>query len=320
MITASFKFGLTFALLLVTGLAHAGNMLFADHPLAGKIWDMNSRSFIDEAALLARTNKADVLLLGETHDNTLHHEYQLKLLKARIDAVKYPALMPALMMEQLNAEDQQALDWTLTGVNRDETLERVTRLIRFADIQAYQPFLATAIDNKLPVIAANISNLHSQPVVRGGFTAYDAGELKRLAVEEVWNDSRQKFLIENMGGAHCGKLRDDLREGLTRGQRLRDALMADVAVPSIARGVVGIVGSSHARRDIGLPLYFAARAPTARILSVGFIEVSPGVTGPHAYEKSSATGEAPYDVIWFTPRVERTDPCANLDKSKVTRQ
>jgi hypothetical protein len=92
--------------------------------------------------------------------------------------------------------------------------------------------------------------------------------------------------------------------------------MVDSAVSSIGRGVVAIIGSSHARRDIGLPLYFAARAPRARILSIGFIEVSPGVTDPKAYAADSATGDAPYDVIWFTPRVERTDPCANLANPK----
>jgi hypothetical protein len=25
---------------------------------------------------------------------------------------------------------------------------------------------------------------------------------------------------------------------------------------------------------------------------------------------------APYDVIWFTPRVDRADPCANMGKLK----
>ena len=298
------------AALLFAAPAQAVNMLFADHPLAGKIWDMNASRFIDEATLLDQTGKTDVLLLGETHDNPLHHEYQKKLLQARVASGAQPARMPVLMMEQLDAEDQQALDWTLSGSNRDETLARVSRLIRFADKQAYLPFLEIAFDHRLPVVAANISSQRSQPVVRGGFAAYDANELDRLAVETVWSEQRQKYLVKNMGGAHCGQLRDELREGLTRGQRLRDALMADSAVPGIGRGVVGIVGSSHARRDIGLPLYFAARAPEARLLSVGFIEVNPGVTDPGAYRADSATGEAPYDVVWFTARAERADPCA----------
>ena len=311
-IIASIKLCLTFVLLSSASLAHAGNMLFTDHPLAGKIWDMNSRNYMDEAALIARVNAANVLLLGETHDNPQHHEYQQKLLKARIES----GARPALMMEQLDAASQPALDQALAGSDRDEVMNSVNGLVKFTDWQAYSPLLAIAVDNKLPVIAANIPNQRLQPVIWRGYAAYDADELKRLAVEEVWNESRQNFLARNMGGAHCGQLRDELREGLTRSQRLRDALMADSAVSSIGRGVVAIVGSSHARRDIGLPLYFAARAPTARIFSVGFVEVSPGRTDPRAYIGDGATGDAPFDVIWFTPRVERADPCADFGKPK----
>lgn len=310
-IIASIKLFLSLVLLSSASLAHAGNMLFTDHPLAGKIWDMNSRSYMDEAALLARINASDVLLLGEVHDNPLHHEYQQKLLKARIES----GARPALMMEQLDADTQPALDQALAGSDRDGVLNNVSALIKFTEWQLYQPLLTIAVDNKLPVIAANVSSQHLQPAIWRGYAAYDADELKRLAVEQVWNENRQNFLVRNMGGAHCGKLRDELREGLARSQRLRDAMMADSAVSSIARGVVAIVGSSHARRDIGLPLYFAARAPAARIVSIGFVEVSQGRTDPKAYSGDSATGEVHYDVIWFTPRVERADPCADFGKS-----
>jgi uncharacterized iron-regulated protein len=312
-ITASIKFFLTLSLLSFTSLAQGGNMLFADHPLVGKIWDMKSRSFIDEATLLARINAANVLLLGEIHDNLQHHELQQKLLNARIAS----GARPAVMMEQLNAENQPALDQALAGNNRDEVLSSVTKLIKFTDWQFYRPFLVIAVDNKLPVIAANISNQQLQPVIWNGFAAYDAGDLKRLAVEQVWSENREKYLVRNMGGAHCGKLKDELRTGLSRSQRLRDALMADSAMASIGRGIVGIIGSSHARRDIGLPLYFAARAPLAHIFSIGFVEVHPRKTDPNTYETESATGEAPFDVIWFTPRVDRPDPCAELNNPKA---
>jgi uncharacterized iron-regulated protein len=314
-ITASIKFFLTLSLLSFASLAQGGDMLFADHPLVGKIWDMKSRSFIDEATLLARINAANVLLLGEIHDNPQHHELQQKLLNARIAS----GARPAVMMEQLNAESQPALDQALAGSKRDEVLSSVTKLIKFTDWKFYRPFLVIAVDNKLPVIAANISNQQLQPVIWNGFAAYDAGDLKRLAVEQVWSESREKYLARNMGGAHCGQLKDELRAGLSRSQRLRDALMADSAMSSIGRGIVGIVGSSHARRDIGLPLYFAARAPLVRIFSIGFVEVHPRKTDPSTYEVDSATGEAPFDVIWFTPRVDRPDPCAELNNPKATR-
>ena len=290
--------------------AHGGNLLYADHPLAGKIWDLSRRSYLDEAALLENIETADVLLIGEVHDNPQHHDIERRLLKARIKSA------PALMMEQLNADDQAALDLSLSSSDRDDVLRRVYRLIRFSNAQDYQPLLAIAVNNNLPIIAANVTNQHLLPVIWRGFEAYDAGELKRLAVEQVWNEERQRYLLANMGGAHCGQLKDELRAGLTRSQRMRDALMADSAVASIARGVIAIVGSSHARRDIGLPLYLAARAPTARIVSIGMVEVSPSRNDPIAYV-STATGEAPYDVIWFTPRVERADPCADLVMPKM---
>jgi uncharacterized iron-regulated protein len=307
---SSGKFPLFIFLLLIAITGHAETMLLSNHPLVGKIWDMNSRSFIDEATLLARIDRADVVLLGETHDNPLHHEIQQRLLNARIAS----GSRPALLMEQLDSESQPALDLALSNTDKEEALLYASRLIKFTDWKSYRPFLAAAIDNDLPVIAANISSQQLQPVIWDGFSAYDAADLKRMEVEEVWSDSRENYMLRHIGGAHCGQVRDTLREGLTRSQRLRDALMADAAMKDIGRGIVAIVGSSHARRDVGMPLYISARDPSAHILSIGLVEVVPGRDTPETYEADSASGDAPFDVIWFTPRVARTDPCAELNK------
>jgi uncharacterized iron-regulated protein len=312
---ARIKLFLKIALLTFASLAHAQNLLHTDHPLVGKIWDMHSQSFIDEAALISRINLSNVLLLGEVHDNVVHHELQQKMLQARIDS----GAKPALMMEQLDAASQPILDQALAGIQSEDVLNNVTALIKFSDWQFYRPLLSIAVNNRLPVIAANVPNQYLQPVIWKGYSAYDANELKRLDVETVWNEQRQNYLAASMGGAHCGQLRDDLRLGLTRSQRLRDALMADSAISSIPIGVVGIVGSSHARRDIGLPLYFAARDPSARVFSIGFVEVADNID-PKTYNADSATGEAPFDVMWFTPRMERENPCANFVKPKESRR
>jgi uncharacterized iron-regulated protein len=309
----NYRIWISIFMLFFAGAAHGEDLLLEEHPLAGRIWDVKSRAFIDESALLGRSNTADVVLLGEVHDNRVHHELQLKLLKARVAS----GSRPALMMEQLDAASQPALDQALAGENRDDVLNSVNALIKFTDWQFYSPLLSVAIDNKLPVIAANVPNQFLQPVIWKGYSAFDAAELKRLDVEAVWNEKRQSYLASNMGGAHCGKLRDELRLGLTRSQRLRDALMADSAIASVGRGVVGIVGSSHARRDIGLPLYFAARLPQARLLSIGFVEVSSNNNDPGEYAADTATGEEPYDVIWFTPRMKREDPCANFGMAGI---
>lgn len=302
------KFSPFLILLLWSGLSQAGNMLLTDHVLVGKLWDMNSRSYISEAQLLARLATTDLLLLGETHDNPTHHEYQQQLLQARIAS----GARPTLMMEQLNAEDQVALDQALADSDREQALLKVKALVKFSNAQDYHSLLANAVDNNLPIIAANVSNQQLRPAIWRGYASYDAHELQRLMIEPVWSDSRQHYLVNQMGGVHCGKLNAEMREGLTRSQRLRDAMMADSALASLADGVVAIVGSGHARRDIGLPLYFAARAPEAKILSIGFMEVSEDEFDPQAYVTDSATGVAPFDVIWFTSHLDRVDPCANI--------
>jgi len=307
---ARLHFHLAFAMMLFAGLTHAQPLLHADHPLVGKLWDMRSRSYMDEATLLGRIDKANVLLLGETHDNPVHHELQQKLLQARLES----GARPALLMEQFDTERQAALDLALAGSNRDAALNTADTLTKGWDWKYYRPLLATALDYKLPVIAANISRERERPVVRQGFAAFDAADLKRMAVDKVWSEGRQKYLARLIEEAHCGQIGADLRDGLVRGQRLRDAVMADAALSNIGRGVVGIVGSGHARRDIGVPIYLAARDPGARIYSIGFIEVSPEKTAPEAYETERATGDVPYDVIWFTPRIDRPDPCASFGK------
>lgn len=306
-----------FALVLVFGWAHAEtetqSLLFADHPLVGKLWDMNSQSYIDEATLFSRINAANILLLGEVHDNPLHHEFQQQLLKAWLVS----GSRPSLLMEQFDSESQASLDVALANANRDEALNSAVALIKFADRKLYAPLLNTAVDYKLPVIAANISNAQLQPVMRQGFEAYDAADLKRIAVESVWSESRENYLSQHIEGTHCGQISPQWRAGLVRGQRLRDALMVDAAVPGFGRGIVAIVGRDHARHDIGLPLYFAARRPSTRMLSIGLVEVIPGNISPGTYATETATGAAPYDVIWFSPRLERSgrfDPCAGFGK------
>jgi uncharacterized iron-regulated protein len=309
---------LVFALTMLFGFAHAEietqALLFADHPLVGKLWDMNSQSYIDEAALLSRIKDANVLLLGEVHDNPLHHDFQKKLLQTQLDA----GSRPSFLMEQFNSGSQADLDAALANTNRDDAFSSAADLIKFGDWKLYVPLLSSAVDYKLPIIAANIASAQLQPVMKQGFNAYDPEDLKRIAVDEVWSENRENYLSQHIEGTHCGQISPQWRAGLVRGQRLRDALMVDAAVSSFGRGIVAIVGRDHARRDIGLPLYFAARRPSIRMLSMGLVEVIPGNFLPQGYATETATGDAPYDVIWFSPRLDRSgrfDPCAGFEKS-----
>ncbi len=244
------------ALLLLAGCAAVppGTLRDTDHPLAGRLWDIGTQSFIDEAELLRRAASAEVLLLGETHDNPEHHRLQLGILQARLAA----GARPALLMEQFDSDQQAALD-EARRAGKD-----LAPLMRGWDWPQYQPLVALADKEGLPLKAANLPRSAMRPVVREGYSTLPAGDVQRLALERVWDAARQAYMVGLIEGSHCGMVSPQLRDGLVRAQRLRDATLADAALGQIDTGVIFILGRGHARRDVGVPIYLAARHPASR--------------------------------------------------------
>lgn len=295
----------TLALLLAgCTLIPPGTLRDTDHPLAGKLWDVSAQRFIDEAELLRRATPAAALLLGETHDNPEHHRLQARILQARLAT----GARPALLMEQFDVDQQAALD-AARKAGQD-----LAPLMRGWDWPLYQPLVAMADSAGLRLQAANLPRAALRPVVRDGYATLAAGEVQRLALEQVWDEPRQKYMSGLIEASHCGKVTPQLRDGLVRAQRLRDATLADATLDRLEQGVVFILGRGHARRDVGVPLYLAARRPGTSILSIGFVEVGAGKTAPAEYEIERVGDIAPYDIIWFTPRAERPDPCLAFGK------
>lgn len=292
---------LVLATTLPTGCATSapGTLRDADHPLAGRLWDVAARQFIDDAELRRRVAAAEVVLLGEIHDNSEHHRLQAAVLQGRVDS----GARPALLMEQFDTDQQAALD----EARRDG--RDLATVMRGWNWSNYQPLVAIANSARLPLRGANLSRTAARPVVREGYAVLPAGETVRLALETGWNEEREQYLRGLIEKSHCGKIDVQLRDGLVRAQRLRDATLADAALASIDAGVVFILGRGHARRDVGVPIYLAARRPGTRVLSIGMVEVGAGRTAPEAYEAVSVAGIHPHDLLWFTARAERPDPC-----------
>lgn len=275
-----------------------------DHPLAGRLWDVARQGFIDEAELMRRAAQAEALLLGETHDNPVHHRLQSRILQARLAA----GARPALLMEQFDIDQQGALD---EARRADGNLEP---LMRGWNWQLYEPLVTLANTARIPLLAANLSRIASRPIVRDGYSALPAGEMQRLALDQVWDNARQQYMARLIEESHCGQITPRQRDGLIKAQRLRDATLADAALGKLDAGVVFILGRGHARRDVGVPRYLEARRPGTRMLTIGFVEVNGKDTHPAQYEQEHVGGLAPYDIIWFTPRAERIDPCLSFGK------
>jgi uncharacterized iron-regulated protein len=293
---------------LLASCAQVSKLQYTDHPLAGKVWDALAGRFVEPGEILERAVDARFVLLGETHDNTEHHRIQAQILDTLVERGR----RPALVMEQFDIEQQAAINGIVQGSTSEaDKLKALGALMRKGwEWPVYEPVVRIALAHKLPIIAANLSRDATRQIARQGFELLGAGEAERLALDAVWTPQRQQQLMQELEAGHCGKMPAHMGEAIAKSQRARDAVLADMLIKTAKNGAVAILGRGHARRDMAVPLYLAARASGAPVLSLGLVEVDAPVN-PVAYAYGSLGPR--HDYLWFTPRVRRhADPCDSM--------
>ena len=275
------------------------------------IWDTRAQRALTRSELEALVARTPYVLLGEVHDNREQHRRQRDLLAAMVATGRHPALV----MEQFDGERQSAL--YAAQLRPDVSAESLRHAGRFSSAWSwpnYAPLVSLALEHRLPVRAGNLSRERAQPVVRQGFAALPRNERQLLALDEDWSDSQEQALRQEITESHCGQLDSEagqqLAAHLAAVQRWRDGTLAEALLETSADqgGAVAILGNGHVRRDLGVPSRLAARGmPTGAILALGQIEWRDGATTPAGYPEAQPDR---YDVVWFSPREERADPCA----------
>jgi len=105
--------------------ATATQLSQADNPLVDKIWQVSAKRFVSKEQLLNDIINNNYILLGETHDNPLHHKYQAWVIKqlhnhGRRLAVAFEMITPEQeeVLKKHNVESAEQifdmLDWDST--------------------------------------------------------------------------------------------------------------------------------------------------------------------------------------------------------------
>jgi uncharacterized iron-regulated protein len=241
------------------------------------------------ADALAQLPPADVVILGEIHDNPEHHRNQ---------ALAVAALAPrALVFEMLTPEQ--------AGKTQPDRTDADAMALAFAwqnsgwpDFSMYHPIFAAAPEARiyggdLPAGAAQRAVSDGAAPVFGADAAQYGLTTRLFPEDQSAREAEQR-------DAHCNALPEDLLAGMVEAQRLRDAALARAVVQALDEtgGPVALItGSGHARVDQGVPAVLARVAPKVRVLSVGQIE-------------APATALQPYDLWIVTQPAPRDDPCA----------
>jgi len=280
-----------------------------EHRLSGRIWDVAGTGFIEPATLVERLTRHRFILLGEKHDNPDHHRLQAWLLRGLIAAGR----RPGVGFEMVTIDDAPAMARHLAAAPTDAAgLGGVVNWNQrgWPDWALYQPIAEAALQAGLPIVATNLPQEMVRALGRQGVTSLEPTLAARLGLDQPLPPDIQAEMAAEIREAHCGYAPAERVEGMIVVQRARDAQMAEsLAAAGREDGAVLIAGGGHVRKDRGIPVYLAARAPAATVASLAFLEVSEGEDRPEAYAARFRRRALPLDYAWFTPRLDDLDPC-----------
>jgi uncharacterized iron-regulated protein len=241
---------------------------------------------------------AQIVVLGEVHDNPAHHETQ-----ARIVAALEP---DAIVFEMIGAAEARRI----TRENRGDA-GRLSEVLNWSasgwpDFAMYFPIFAAAPE--AAIYGGAFPRDGVRRAVSDGASAVFGDSAPLFGLDRPLPEEQLAERIDLQRIAHCDALPENLLPGMVEAQRLRDAALAKATVAAFAHAsavsenprVVVIAGNGHARDDWGVPSFLrhyyqdSPEAPT--IASLGQYEVDPPEDAPF-----SATGSA--------PAPEREDPC-----------
>ncbi|MEM9308309.1 MAG: ChaN family lipoprotein [Pseudomonadota bacterium] len=239
--------------------------------------------------------EADVLFLGETHDNPVHHETQAEWVAALSPAaLVFEMLTPDLAARVTPAVRgdpsalADALEWHSSG---------------WPDFEMYYPIFAAA--PQAQVFGAGVRRSQIQGMMTSELIeVVGAGTAARFGLDQPLPDDQQALRENLQAVAHCDALPKTFLPRMVDVQRLRDATLANVALDALkAFGppVVVITGNGHAREDWGAPALLRLADPSVAIFSLGQGEAGTAPNGG-------------YTLVLDAPSVDRGDPCAAFTK------
>ncbi|WP_299966655.1 ChaN family lipoprotein [uncultured Roseobacter sp.] len=233
---------------------------------------------------------ADVVFLGEQHDNPAHH---------RVQAEWTAEISPAALVFEMLTPEQAA---RITPENRRSQSDLAVVLeweaAGWPDFAMYFPIFAAA--ETAAIYGAGVPRDQVRGLMGQHLTAvFGAEDAARFGLDQPLPEDEQQAREALQADAHCDALPEEMLPLMVSVQRLRDAALARAALEARSETggtVVVITGNGHARSDWGAPALLQAAAPDLVVFALG----------------QGEAGQAPaggFDTVVDGESVDRGNPC-----------
>lgn len=213
------------------------------------------------AHLLAEAN---VVLVGESHDDPGHHAVQLQIVKS-LRLSGYPV---AVGLEMFQHREQQVLDKWVAGSLSESDMAKAFARNWGESWPLYRPIFEYARQEQIPLIGLNVPREITRQVARQGFSSLSREQLKELPPVVCIVDPAYEAFLRRVLGAHAG---EGEFSRFCEAQLVWDTAMAYYAgeyhVSDPERTLVVLTGSVHAWKP-AVPAQLRKLHPELSSLSV----------------------------------------------------
>ena len=267
-------------------------VLFYQGLALAEILDLASGKEISEPVLAERLRSADIVLLGELHDNPLHHQARAGFIPRFANGKTTIVAEHLATGRRVTSTGQAGSDLEAAGFNSNGW-----------GWPLHQPLFESVLGGGYALIGGNLPAGFSRELVAQGQSAM-ALPMAKSYEQSPLSDPARAQLEQDLVDGHCGKLPEKYLAPMKLVQRATDISMATALLAH--RPAVLVAGNGHVRRDYGVPQILFALEPSLKISSIGFYE-----NGTDRAELiKSLAGR--YDFVWLTDKAQRDDPCEDF--------
>ncbi len=278
MVKKSLLMALLLCMLIASSLAqsHSGY-------LPQRVYHSDDKRFSDFEAMLADLSRADVVFVGEQHEDMATHRFELAIL----EGLARRGRTVIVAMEMFERDTQQALDDYLANkISEEEFLKQSRPWGNYAT--DYRPLVEFAKAKGWRVVAGNVPRRYASQVARGGLAVIDKlPEKERVYVAKEISDAKDDYFkkfSETMSGHQAAS--DDkklvgeeaaMMQRIYQAQVVKDDTMAESIATAYANApdpkplIVHFNGAFHSDSRLGTASRTVKRLPKARVKVVSVV-------------------------------------------------